>query len=46
LWTSFDVETISIFILTEDETDGFFHNIVFTALFNLFVHVKFTYIIF
>jgi hypothetical protein len=31
---------VSIFILTEDEASEFFHNIVFTALFNLFVHMN------
>jgi hypothetical protein len=31
---------VSISILTEDEAGGFFHNIVFIALFNLFVHVN------
>jgi hypothetical protein len=31
---------VSISLLTEDEAGEFFHNIVFTALFNLFVHVN------
>jgi hypothetical protein len=31
---------VSISILTEDEAGWFFHNIMFTALFNLFVHVN------
>jgi hypothetical protein len=31
---------VSISILTENEAGGFFHNIVFTALFNLVVHVN------
>jgi hypothetical protein len=33
-------KAVSISILTEDEAGGFFYNIVFTALFNLFVHVN------
>jgi hypothetical protein len=45
LWTSFEAETVSISILRTKLVD-FFHNIVFTALFNLFVHVKFTCFIF
>jgi hypothetical protein len=32
--------SVSISILTEDDAGGFFHNIVFTALFNLFVHAN------
>jgi hypothetical protein len=32
--------TVSISILTEDKAGGFFHNIVFTALFNLIAHVN------
>jgi hypothetical protein len=32
--------TVSIPILTEDEACGLFHNIMFTALFNLFVYVN------
>lgn len=31
---------VSISILIEDEAGGFLHNIVFTVLFNLFVHVN------
>jgi hypothetical protein len=31
---------VSISILTKDEAGGFFHNIVFTALFSLFAHVN------
>jgi hypothetical protein len=29
--------TVSISILTENEAGGFFHNIVFIVLFNLFI---------
>jgi hypothetical protein len=40
LRVTFRAEIVSISILTEGDAGSFFHNLVFTALFNLVAHVN------